>query len=178
MSDYKYVSQITCPVCHDSFSVVIPRSSHVCIYNTTASSVQALADRAGPNRPFSCPECRCDIDTRLPQNDPNLLSLRLYVATAFFINRLKDLPLHSLMETADRKVEALCQQCSGGSSDGFCRHCVEFICGDCMKLHKKLKVFAGHGAGGISLLDLTLDRSGFPQHCPTCSCHDYYAADR
>ena len=48
------------------------------------------------------------------------------------------------METADRKVEAVCQQCSGGSSDGFCRHCAEFICGDCMKQHKKLKVFAGH----------------------------------
>ena len=48
------------------------------------------------------------------------------------------------METADRKVEAVCKQCSGGSSDGFCRHCAEFICGDCMKLHKKLKVFAGH----------------------------------
>ena len=48
------------------------------------------------------------------------------------------------METADRKVEAVCKQCSGGSSDGFCRHCAEFICGECMKLHKKLKVFAGH----------------------------------
>ena len=48
------------------------------------------------------------------------------------------------METADRKVEAVCQQCSGGSSDGFCRHCAEFICGDCMKVHKKMKIFAGH----------------------------------
>ena len=48
------------------------------------------------------------------------------------------------METADRKVEAVCQQCSGGSSDGFCRHCAEFICGDCMKMHKKMKIFAGH----------------------------------
>ena len=48
------------------------------------------------------------------------------------------------METADRKVEAVCQQCSGGSSDGFCRHCAEFICGECMKVHKKMKIFAGH----------------------------------
>ena len=48
------------------------------------------------------------------------------------------------METADRKVEAVCQQCSGGSSEGFCRHCAEFICGDCMKVHKKMKIFAGH----------------------------------
>ena len=48
------------------------------------------------------------------------------------------------METADGKVEAVCQQCSGGSSDGFCRHCAEFICGDCMKVHKKMKIFAGH----------------------------------
>ena len=48
------------------------------------------------------------------------------------------------METADRKVEAVCQQCSGGSSDGFCRQCAEFICGECMKVHKKMKVFTGH----------------------------------
>ena len=48
------------------------------------------------------------------------------------------------METADRKVEAVCQQCSGGSSDGFCHHCAEFICGECMKVHKKMKIFSGH----------------------------------
>ena len=48
------------------------------------------------------------------------------------------------METADRKVEAVCQECSGGSSDGFCRQCAEFICGECMKVHKKMKIFAGH----------------------------------
>ena len=48
------------------------------------------------------------------------------------------------METADRKVKAVCQQCSGGSSDSFCRQCAEFICGECMKVHKKMKIFAGH----------------------------------
>ena len=123
--------QITCPICHDHFRdpKILP-----CLHYYCKQCVQALADRAGPNRPFSCPECRCD--TRLPQNDPNQL------ATAFVINRLKD--LHSLMETADRKVEAVCQQCSGGSSEGFCCHCAEFICGDCMKVHKKMKIFAGH----------------------------------
>ena len=38
----------------------------------------------------------------------------------------------------------MCEQCAGGKSVAFCRHCVEFICDDCVRSHRKLKVFAGH----------------------------------
>ena len=62
--------------------------------------------------------------------------------TAFFINRMKE--LHSRMEKAYGKSEALCEMCSGGRATGFCRQCVSFICDDCLDSHLRLRVFAGH----------------------------------
>ena len=56
------------------------------------------------------------------------------------------------MEKAEGKVEALCEQCSGGKATAFCRHCTEFICEECVKIHQKLKVFKGHKVTGLEEL--------------------------
>ena len=124
--------EITCPICHDVFEE--PKILSCCHYYCK-KCIQGLLDYAGrANRPFECPECR--LPTLVPQNDPNQLT------TAFFVNRLKE--LHGKMEKAHGKVQAPCEQCSGGVSIAFCRQCAEFICADCVKSHKKLKVFSGH----------------------------------
>ena len=124
--------EITCAVCHDVFEE--PKILSCCHYYCK-KCIQGLLDYAGrANRPFECPECR--LPTLVPQNDPNQLT------TAFFVNRLKE--LHGKMEKAHGKVEAPCEQCCGGVSIAFCRQCAEFICADCVVIHKKLKVFSGH----------------------------------
>ncbi len=43
------------------------------------------------------------------------------------------------MERAHGKVEAKCEQCSGGKAEAFCRQCAE-----CVKQHHRMKPFAGH----------------------------------
>ena len=123
--------EITCPVCQDHFQEpkILPCCHYYC-----KECIQKLALRAGANQPFPCPECRSD--TVLPGNDPNQLP------TAFFVNRMKE--LHTKMEKSDGKVEALCEQCSGGEATAFCRHCTEFICDECVKSHRKMKAFAEH----------------------------------
>ena len=123
--------EITCPVCQEHFREpkILP-----CLHYYCKECVRQLAVRAGPNRPFACPECRRG--TVLPQNDPEQLP------TAFFVNRMKE--LHAKMEKAQGKVEAVCEMCSGAKAEAFCRQCTDFICNDCVRSHKKLKVFAGH----------------------------------
>ena len=125
------LDEVTCPVCHDVFEEpkILPCCHYYC-----KKCIKQLVNYAGPNRPFECPECR--LATLVPQNDPNKLT------TAFFVNRLKE--LHGKMEKAHRKVEAPCEQCSGGVSVAFCRQCAEFICADCVKSHQKMKVFTSH----------------------------------
>ena len=96
--------EITCPICQDHFQEpkILPCCHYYC-----KGCIEKLALRAGgPNQPFPCPECRSD--TLLPGNDPNQLP------TAFFVNRMKE--LHTKMEKAHGKVEALCEQCSGGKA--------------------------------------------------------------
>ena len=123
--------EITCPVCKDHFQEpkILP-----CCHVYCKGCVQKLAWRAGANQPFACPECRSD--TFLPQNDPDQLT------TAFFVNRL--IELHSKMEKAHGKVEALCELCAGNKATAFCRQCAEFICDKCTEAHHRMKMFAGH----------------------------------
>ena len=123
--------EITCPLCQDHFREpkILP-----CLHYYCKECVRQLALRAGPNRPFACPECRSA--TVLPQKDPDQLR------TAFFVNRMKE--LHAKMEKTQGKVEAVCEMCSRAKAEAFCRQCTDFICNSCVGLHQTLKVFAGH----------------------------------
>ena len=123
--------EITCPVCQEHFRdpKILP-----CLHYYCKECVRQLALRAGYNRPFACPECRRE--TVLAQNDPDQLP------TAFFVNRMKE--LRTKMEKAQGKMQALCEMCSRGKAEAFCRQCTDFICSDCVRSHRILKVFAGH----------------------------------
>ena len=45
---------------------------------------------------------------------------------------------------AHGRMEAICEMCSGVKVDAFCRQCAEFICSDCVKSHRRMKLFATH----------------------------------
>ena len=152
--------EITCPVCQDHFQEpkILPCCHYYC-----KQCIQKLAMRAGADQPFPCPECRND--TLLPQNDPNQLP------TAFFVNRMKE--LHTKMEKAHGKVEALCELCSGGKATAFCRHCTEFICEECVKIHQKLKVFAGHKVTSLEELKKGESKEILIKKPPPPTCKDH-----
>ena len=153
--------EITCPICQAQFEEpkILPCCHYYC-----KKCIQTLALRSGENRPFACPECRSD--TLVPQNDASQLP------TAFFVNRIKE--LHTKMEKAQGKVEAICEQCSGGKATAFCRHCTEFICEECVKIHQKIKVFAGHKVSTLEELKQgeTKDILIKKPPPPTCKDHD------
>ena len=69
---------------------------------------------------------------------------------AFFVNRLQH--VHSKLERATGKVEAKCEMCSDGKAEAFCRHCMMFICAECVKHHQRLRVFAGHKTSSLDEL--------------------------
>ena len=152
--------EITCPICQDHFQEpkILP-----CLHYYCKLCIQRLALRTGDNRPFACPECRND--TLLPQNDPDRLP------TAFFVNRMKE--LHTKMEKAEGKVEALCEQCSGGKATAFCRHCTEFICEECVKIHQKVKVFKGHKVTGLEELKKGETKEILIKKPPPPTCKDH-----
>ena len=122
--------EITCAVCHGFYqqAKLLPCNHYYC-----STCIEKMAVRSGGG-PFDCPECRKE--TSLPAGGVAGLQ------PAFFVERIKD--LHGKMARAEGKVEALCEQCAGEKSVAFCRQCAEFICGDCVAIHKKIKAFAGH----------------------------------
>ena len=122
--------EITCAVCqgHYQQAKLLPCNHYYC-----RACIEELAKRSR-GQPFACPECRKE--ATLPPGGVEELQ------GAFFVERMKD--LFGKMAKAEGKVEAVCEQCTGAKSVAFCRQCTEFICGDCVHSHKKLKVFSGH----------------------------------
>ena len=153
--------EITCPICQEHFDEpkILPCCHYYC-----KKCIGRLVLRVGHNRAFACPECRSE--TVLPHNDPNLLQ------TAFFVNRMKE--LHTKMEKAEGKVEALCEQCSGDKATAFCRHCTEFICEECVKVHHKMKAFSGHVVTSLEELKKGKSKDILMKKPPppTCAVHD------
>ena len=153
--------EITCPICQDHFDKpkILPCCHYYC-----KKCIERLVLSAGHNRAFACPECRSE--TVLPQNDPNLLQ------TVFFVNRMKE--LHTKMEKAEGKVEALCEQCSGDKATAFCRHCTEFICEECVNVHHKMKAFSGHVVTSLEELKKGKYKEILMKKPPppTCTVHD------
>ena len=131
--------EITCAICHEHYQE--PKVLSCCHYYCK-QCIHRLALRTGLDKPFSCPECRKD--TTLPQGGVDNLQ------AAFFVNRLKQ--VHSKLERATGEVEAKCEMCSEDKAEAFCRHCMMFICAECVKQHKKLKVFAGHKTSSLDKL--------------------------
>ena len=122
--------EITCAVCQGVYqqAKLLPCNHYYC---STCIEKMATRSRGGP---FACPECRKE--TRLPPSGVADLE------PAFFVERMKD--VYDKVAKAEGKVEAVCEQCSGAKSVAFCRQCTEFICSDCVAIHKKLRPFAGH----------------------------------
>ena len=132
--------EITCAICHEHYQE--PKVLSCCHYYCR-QCIHRLALRTGLDKPFSCPECRKD--TTLPQGGVGNLQ------AAFFVNRLKQ--VHSKLERATGEVEAKCEMCSiSGKAEAFCRHCMMFICAECVKHHQDLKVFAGHKTSSLDKL--------------------------
>ena len=127
--------EIMCAICHDHYTEpkVLPCCHYYC--------KQCIQD-IGIDNPFSCPECRKD--TILPQGNIDQLP------TAFMINHMKK--LYSMLKRAHGKVDAKCEMCSGDKAEAFCRQCTQFICSECVKLHHRMKVFAGHKIASLDEL--------------------------
>ena len=134
----KLEKEITCAVCqgHYEKAKLLPCNHYYC-----GACIEKIAKRAR-GKPFDCPECRKEIF--LPPGGVAELQ------GAFFVERMKD--VYGTMAKAEGKMEAVCEQCSGEKATAFCRQCEEFICADCERSHKKMKVFNSHVVA--SLVDL------------------------
>ena len=138
--------EITCAICHEHYTdpKILP-----CLHYYCKKCILKLALRTATNQPISCPECRKE--TTLPEGGVEELK------TAFFINRFKSKV--SALERVHGKVEVKCEECtdSGDRAEAFCRQCAVFICGECVKQHKRMKSFVSHEV--VSLEDLKEGRA-------------------
>ena len=156
--------EITCAVCqgHYQHAKLLPCNHYYC-----GACIENIAKHAR-GKPFDCPECRKE--TRLPPGGVAELQ------GAFFVERMKD--VYGKMAKAEGKLEAVCEQCGGGTSVAFCRQCAEFICSDCVRIHQKLKVFAGHVVASLEDLKKGGAKNIPLKEAPTPKCSDHNQLNR
>ena len=151
---------ITCPVCQEHYTEpkVLP-----CLHYYCKQCILKLALRTGTNKPFSCPECRKE--TTLPEGGVEELK------TAFFVHRLKS--MYFTVERVHGNMEVKCEGCTDSvdKAEAFCRQCAMFICKECMKSHKRMKLFASHEVDSLEDLKQGRARQIAVKEPPTKKCH-------
>ena len=91
--------------------------------------------------------------------------------TAFFVNRMEE--VFSVMKKAEPKESVICESCSELSSTAFCQQCSEYICTECAKAHKKMRLFSSHKVVSIDSLRTTVGKSpadSLPVVCQEVKC--------
>ena len=151
---------ITCPVCQEHYTEpkVLP-----CLHYYCKQCILKLALRTGTNKPFSCPECHKE--TTLPEGGVEELK------TAFFVHRLKS--MYFTVERVHDNMEVKCEGCTDSvdKAEAFCRQCAMFICKECAKSHKRMKLFASHEVDSLEDLKQGRAREIAVKEPPTKKCH-------
>ena len=91
--------------------------------------------------------------------------------TAFFVNRMEE--VFSVMKKAEPKESVICESCSELPSTAFCQQCSEYICTECAKAHKKMRLFSSHKVVSIDSLRTTVGKSpadSLPVVCQEVKC--------
>ena len=151
--------EITCAVCHGHYreARLLP-----CMHYYCTACIEKMAEPSR-GRPFSCPECRKE--TTLPPGGAEQLQ------SAFFVERMKD--MYGKLARAEGKVEAMCEQCSGGKAVAFCRHCVEFLCNYCTQAHEKMKAFASHKVSTLEDIKRGVAKNVLVKEAPPPKCPEH-----
>ena len=158
--------EITCILCQKHYvePKVLPCMGH---HYFCKQCILDLALKTGLDKPFPCPSCHMDVV--LPDGNVNNLQ------SAFFINRVKDVrskleTAHSTNETKEKK----CDFCSRDQATAFCRDCAQCVCDECMKSHKRMKLFSGHTIATLSELKDGTATKAEAKESPSqqCETHD------
>ena len=79
----------------------------------------------------------------------------------------------SVMKKAEPKENVKCESCTELPSTAFCQQCSEYICTECAKAHKKMRLFSSHKVVSIDSLRTTVGKSpadSLPVVCQEVKC--------
>ncbi|KAL3891434.1 hypothetical protein ACJMK2_003696 [Sinanodonta woodiana] len=165
-----------CPICLEQFN--IPRQlpcAHSFCENCLQSHITTQTGKLTKLSSIKCPVCRNSASPSIKDRPTSEW------ATLFPVNTV----LQSILP-AKSKVDRLCDACNTEGTtalaEGFCVVCKEAMCGDCLKVHRKLKIAKDHTILSVEELDCNPENVMKLAEGFTCLEHDgedikYYCKD-
>ena len=128
----KLEEQLTCAKCFDLYTN--PKTLP-CFHSFCQQCLEGLSlDPQGDNYFISCPTC-CH-RAQLPK--PGAADF----PTTFLINNLKE--VYNLMKKLSGHQQVTCDNCTTTNATGYCKECTQFLCQECIDVHKKWAPIADH----------------------------------
>ena len=129
---HKLEEQLTCSVCLDLYTN--PKTLP-CLHSFCEACIERLPqDKEGDTYYISCPTCRHR--TELPGGGAGAFPV------AFTLNNFKE--VHSLLKKVSDPQQVTCDNCNAANATGYCKECSQFLCIECIGMHKKWSRFASH----------------------------------
>ncbi|KAL3891419.1 hypothetical protein ACJMK2_003681 [Sinanodonta woodiana] len=165
-----------CPICLEQFN--IPRQlpcAHSFCEKCLQSHITNQAAKHTKLTSINCPVCRNPAGSSIKDRPTSEW------ATLFPVNTV----LQSILP-AKSIVDHLCDACNtegtSAPAEGFCIACKEAMCGDCLKVHRKLKIAKDHTILSVEELDCNPENVMKLAEGFTCSEHHgedikYYCKD-
>ena len=91
--------------------------------------------RQGDTYFVACPTCRHRTELPEPAGVAGF-------PVAFHLNNLKE--IHTLMKKVSDSQQVTCDNCTTANATGYCKECNQFLCQECIDMHKKLAFIANH----------------------------------
>ncbi|XP_078614316.1 uncharacterized protein LOC144883596 [Branchiostoma floridae x Branchiostoma japonicum] len=135
-----------------------------CLHSFCQQCLEELLKKQKVKTELDCPTCRSK--TLLP--DGGVAGLK----DNFFVESLKDtVNVHKkLTNEGESLVCGSCETKSGAES--FCTECGEFLCDECVAIHRRIKVTKGHQVIGVEQLKAESDTVKIkPRPLPPCRIH-------
>lgn len=129
--------QLNCSVCLERFKdpKALPCLHSFC----TECLVKLLASSGRSGNLIRCPNCRRE--ARLPDGGISGLP------SAFHVNYY--LELLQVLKKVSGTQRAACDNCNGGQAIGYCRDCAQFLCQECIDIHRRWARFSSHAVSGM-----------------------------
>ena len=128
--------QLNCSVCLEAFK---DPKTLPCLHSFCKGCLDNLLAASSNENRVRCPNCRRESGL----SDGGISALPVAFHLKYYFE------LHQALKKVSGSQRAACDNCQGGQAYGYCKECAQFLCQDCIAVHRRWASFSSHTVSGL-----------------------------